>query len=76
MNPDTYFDELPMVMKQVPQLPGEEAIYNWIGSILTAAANDQEIKKTLKENAAAAEREAASQLLVLHSKKWHNCLWT
>ena len=52
MNPDTFFDELPAVMKQVPPLPGEEALYAWITSVLDAAANDPEIKKILKETAA------------------------
>ena len=57
VNPETFFDQLPAVMKSVPPLPGEEAIYNWIGSLLVAAANDPEIKQTLKETAVAAERE-------------------
>jgi hypothetical protein len=57
VNPDTFFDELPAVMKQVPPLPGEEALYAWINSVLDAAANDPEIKKTLKETAAQAESE-------------------
>src|SRR6516162_3486462 len=38
MNPDTFFDELPAVMKQVPPLPGEEALYAWISSVLEAAS--------------------------------------
>src|SRR5271154_1079713 len=62
VNPETFFDELPAVMKQVPPLPGEEALYKWIGSVLEAAANDPEIKKTLKETAVAAEREMISPL--------------
>ena len=57
VNPDTFFDELPAVMKQVPPLPGEEALYAWIGSVLDAAATDPNIKKTLKETAAAADNE-------------------
>ena len=57
VNPETFFDELPAVMKSVPPLPGEEALYNWIGSVLEAAAKDPAIKKTLKETAVAAERE-------------------
>jgi hypothetical protein len=57
VNPETYFDELPAVMKQVLPLPGEEALYNWIGSVLEAAAKDPAIKKTLTETAVAAERE-------------------
>jgi hypothetical protein len=62
VNPETFFDELPAVMKQVPPLPGEEALYNWIGSVLDAAAKDSEIKQTLKETAVAAEREVIAPL--------------
>jgi hypothetical protein len=57
VNPETFFDELPAVMKQVPPLPGEEALYQWIGSVLDAAAKDPAIKKALTESAVAAERE-------------------
>jgi hypothetical protein len=57
VNPETFFDELPAVMKQVPPMPGEEALYNWIGSVLEAAAKDPQIKQTLKDTAVAAERE-------------------
>jgi hypothetical protein len=38
-------------------MPGEEALYNWIGSVLDAAAKDPEIKKTLKETAIAADAD-------------------
>jgi hypothetical protein len=37
VDPATFFDELPLVMKQVPPMPGEEALYKWIGSVLDAA---------------------------------------
>jgi hypothetical protein len=57
VNPDTFFDQLPTIMKQVPPMPGEEALYNWIGSVLDAAAKDPEIKKTLKETAFAADAD-------------------
>jgi hypothetical protein len=30
VNPETYFDELPVAMKEVPPLPGEEALYGQI----------------------------------------------
>jgi hypothetical protein len=63
VNPETFFDELPTVMKNVPPLPGEEALYNWIGSVLEAAAKDSEIKKTLKETAVAANREMITPFL-------------
>jgi hypothetical protein len=57
VNPETFFDELPAVMKSVPPLPGEEALYALIGSVLDAAAKDATIKKTLKETAVAADLE-------------------
>jgi hypothetical protein len=63
VNPDTFFDELPAVMKQVPPLPGEQALYAWIGSVLDAAAKDPDIAKTLKETATAAEREMITPFL-------------
>jgi len=60
VNPETFFDQLPAVMRSVPPLPGEEALYNWIGSVLHAATKDPAIKKTLTETAVAAERELIS----------------
>ena len=33
VNPQTYFEQLPVVMKEVPPLPGEEALYRWITSV-------------------------------------------
>ena len=63
VNPDTFFDELPAVMKQVPPLPGEESLYAWINSVLEAAAKDSEIKATLKEAALKAESDVITPLL-------------
>jgi hypothetical protein len=57
VNPESFFDGLPAVMKEVPPLPGEEALYQWIGSVLDAAAKDPAIKDALKETAITAERE-------------------
>ena len=57
VQPDEFFEELPRVMKQVPPMPGEEALYAQIGSVLEAAAKNPEIMKTLKETAAATERD-------------------
>ena len=67
MHSETFFDELPAVMKGVPPLPGEEALYAWIGSVLDAAAKDPKIKKTLTETAIAAERELIDPFL-----QWRN----
>jgi len=55
VKPEIFFDELPAVMKQVPPLPGEEALYRWIGSVLEAADKDPSIRQTLKETALASE---------------------
>ena len=63
VNPDTFFDELPAVMKQVPPLPGEETLYAWNNSLLNAAANDPEIKNTLKKTAAQVESEMITPFL-------------
>src|SRR5580765_4077921 len=60
VNPETFFDELPAVMKSVPPLPGEEALYQWISSVLDAAAKDATIQKTLTETAVATDRELIS----------------
>jgi hypothetical protein len=57
VNPATFFDQLPAVMKQVPPLPGEEALYSWIGSVLDAVAKDPEIRRTLQETAEAADKD-------------------
>jgi hypothetical protein len=50
-------------MKQVPPLPGEEALYRWISSVLEAADKDPVIKQTLKEAAVAADSELISPFL-------------
>ena len=47
----------------MPPLPGEEALYAWIGSVLDAAANDPEIKNTLKETATQVESEMITPFL-------------
>jgi hypothetical protein len=67
VNPETFFDQLPEVMKSVPPLPGEEALYKWIGSVLDSAAQDPAIKKALTESAVAAESELISPFF-----QWRN----
>ena len=64
--PETFFDELPGVMKAVPPLPGEEALYKWIGSVLDAAAKDPAVKQTLVEAAIAADKEIITTFF-----QWH-----
>jgi hypothetical protein len=63
VNPDTFFTELPAVIKQVPPMPGEEAVYNWIDSVLEASSRDPKVKRSLTEAALAAERDIIAPLL-------------
>ena len=62
VKPETYYDELPVVMKEVPPLPGEEALYGWIASVWDAAAKNPETKKALIESFAAADEELVEPL--------------
>jgi hypothetical protein len=63
VDPAVFFDQLPDVMKQVPPMPGEEALYKWIGSVLDAAAKDPEVMNTLRETAFAADKELVAPMM-------------
>jgi hypothetical protein len=63
VDPATFFDTLPIVMQQVPPMPGEEALYEQIGSVLDAAAKDAEVMKTLRETAFAADAELVAPMM-------------
>ena len=63
VDPAVFFDQLPAVMKQVPPMPGEEALYKWIGSVLDAAAKDPEVMTTLREVAFAADQELIAPMM-------------
>ena len=60
--PEKFYEQLPGVMKLVPPLPGEEALYGWIGSVFEAAAQDPAVKKALLESFAAADQELIAPL--------------
>ena len=55
--PEKFFDQLPGVMKLVPPLPGEEALYAWISSVFEAAAKDPATKETLVASFVAADKD-------------------
>ena len=63
VDPATFFDRLPIVMQQVPAMPGEEALYKGISSVLDAAAKDPEVMKTLRETAFAADAELVAPMM-------------
>jgi hypothetical protein len=58
-----FFEQLPTVMKEVPPMPGEEALYKSIGSVLDAAAKDPEVMTTLREVAFAADKELIDPMM-------------
>ena len=60
--PEKFYDQLPSVMRLVPPLPGEEALYAWIGSVFEAAAKDPAIKQALVESFVAADKELIASL--------------
>jgi len=65
--PEKYFDQLPGVMKLVPPLPGEEALYGWINSAFEAAAKDPATKEALVASFVAADKEIIAALF-----QWKN----
>ncbi len=57
VKPEVFFDQLPEVLNKVPPMPGEEATYVLIHSLLDAASKDPEVKETLKQTAIASDKE-------------------
>ncbi|KRB53368.1 hypothetical protein ASE04_29630 [Rhizobium sp. Root708] len=62
VKPETYYDELSVVVKEVPPLPGEESLYKWIASVWDAAAKSPETRKALDASFVAAEKELIEPL--------------
>jgi hypothetical protein len=65
--PEKFFDQLGEVLRSVPPLPGEEALYNTIGSLLEAASTDPQIGAALTQTAVAAEKELIAPLFAFHN---------
>src|SRR5215467_3068649 len=65
--PEKFFDELPIVMKQNPSLPGEESLYAMFQSVLDAAAADPKIKQNLIATAVVSEKEIVAPLFDFHN---------
>jgi hypothetical protein len=63
VKPETYIDDLTTVMKEVPALPGEEALCGQIAAVFEAAANDPATKTALVESFVAADKELIKPLL-------------
>lgn len=67
VQPETFFDELGAVLKEVPPLPGEEALYANLQSVLDAAATDPKLHATLVASAVEADNSLITQLFQFHN---------
>jgi hypothetical protein len=61
--PETFFQQLPLVMKDAPPLQGEEARYAQIGAVLAMANNDTSIMAAMIDEAQKAEADLVGPLL-------------
>ncbi|MEZ2345453.1 DUF1254 domain-containing protein [Terriglobus sp. RCC_193] len=64
--PEKFFDELQVILKQIPPMPGEEALYANFQSVLDAAAKDPKIKEILTQTAISAEKDLITPLFDFH----------
>ncbi len=62
VKPEIFFDELPAILKEVPPMPGEQAIYGQMQSVLDAAAKDPHIRAVLKQAAVQADLKLITPL--------------
>jgi hypothetical protein len=65
--PENFFDELGSVLKEVPALPGEEALYANIGSVLAASAKDPKLHAALVASAVEADKNLIAPLFQFHN---------
>jgi hypothetical protein len=63
VDPGRFFDVLPQVLDAAPPLPGEEALYALIRSVLDAARADRSLRKALKDSATEADFTLITPLL-------------
>jgi hypothetical protein len=67
VDPEKFFDQLPVIMKEIPPLPGEESLYAMFQSVIDAAAKDPAIKEALTQSAIDADKELITPLLQFHN---------
>jgi hypothetical protein len=67
VDPNNFFDELGDVLKEVPPLPGEEALYANIHSILDAAQKDPNLHAALVAAANDTEKNIVTPLFQFHN---------
>jgi hypothetical protein len=62
VRPDLFAEQLPLILDEVPPLPGEDAWYAQVRSMLASAEKEPRFKKVLIEAAASAEEELVEPL--------------
>jgi hypothetical protein len=62
VDPGAFFAQLPEVIAEVPARPGEEAWYEWLGSVLRAAEGDARVADLLRAAAADADATLVAEL--------------
>jgi hypothetical protein len=67
VEPEKFFDQLPVVMNEIPPLPGEESLYAQIRAVLNAAAKDPKTKDILTQTAIDAEENLIKPLFEFHN---------
>jgi len=63
VNPETFFESLPKALEACPPLPGEEALYALMRSVLDAARGDRTLRAALAEAATEADATLVAPLL-------------
>jgi len=67
VQPESFFDELGAILKEVPPLPGEEALYANIQSVLDAASKDPKLHAALVASAVEADKNLIGPLFTFHN---------
>src|SRR5271156_6235855 len=65
--PEKFFDELQVILKTVPPMPGEEALYVNFQAVLDVTAKDPKLKQVLTQTAVASEKEIVDPLFDFHN---------
>jgi hypothetical protein len=67
VEPEKFWDELPLVLKATPPLPGENALYAQARALLTAAGQNPSLKAAIVDEGKKAEADVISPLLNFNS---------
>ncbi|HYC25616.1 MAG TPA: DUF1254 domain-containing protein, partial [Roseiarcus sp.] len=65
--PETFLDQLSLVMKDAPPLPGEETRYAEMSALIDAANRDPTLKKAIVDEATKTEADLVAPLLQFHN---------